>query len=253
VQTQVTADHAPVPQQRWQDVLAHVDGNGEADPLGRLDNRRVDSDDVPAAVHERAARVPGVQGRVGLDHVVHQVPGDATERPPDGAHDPGGQRGLEAERAADRHHELADAQPAGVAERRVWKRLPVRPDQGEIGPGVIADDPSGDLLPVVQTNPDAVGVSDDVVVREQIAFGRKQDTGPGTQLPAAADAQIHDGGAQGIGHPDDYLGEGVEGGGLVRGRARVRLVKRGVAVIDEVLPELRHGWISLQGAVDDAL
>jgi surface antigen len=68
-------------------------------------------------------------------------------------------------------------------------------------------------------------------------------------LPAAADAQIHDCRAQGIGHADDYLREGVEGGGFFRARAGVRLLD-GVGVAgDEVVPESGHGESFLQCAV----
>ena len=52
-----------------------VDGDREAEADAR--DRRVDPDDAAAAVRERAARVAGVQRRVGLDDVVH----DPARRP----------------------------------------------------------------------------------------------------------------------------------------------------------------------------
>ena len=62
-----------------QNVLGDVDRNGEADALGRHDDRRVDADHLAAAVDQRAAAVAGVEGGVGLNDVVDQVAGDAAQ------------------------------------------------------------------------------------------------------------------------------------------------------------------------------
>ena len=117
VQAEVAADHPAVLHQLRQDVLGHVDRDGEADALGRLDDGRVDADDPAAAVHERAAAVAGVQGRVGLDDVVDQVAGDAAQRPAQGADDAGGD-GATRSRAGCRWRRRAGRRAASPSRRR---------------------------------------------------------------------------------------------------------------------------------------
>jgi len=81
-QPEVAAHNPAVLHQLRQDVLGHVDRRGEADTLRREDDGRVDADDLAATVRQRTAAVAGVEGGVGLDDVVHQVPGQAAQRRP---------------------------------------------------------------------------------------------------------------------------------------------------------------------------
>ena len=92
-----------------------------------------------------------------------------------GADDAGGHRVLEAERVADRHHPLADAQRVGVAERDGGQVLGVALDldQREVGLRVAADDLGLVLLAVRQLHDDLVGVLDDVVVGEDEAVASR--------------------------------------------------------------------------------
>ena len=128
-------------------------------PWAGLDDRGVDADDPAAAVDERAAAVAGVQGGVGLDDVVHQVAGDAAQRPAQGADDAGGDGRFEAERAADGDDELADAQLRRVAERGVGQARRLGLDDGEVGPRVGADDAAGQLLAVAEADADALAAA----------------------------------------------------------------------------------------------
>ena len=64
--------------------------------------------------------------------------------------DPGRHGRIEAERAADGHDELADAQPGRFAELRMGQSRGVRLDDGEVGPGIGPDDAARDLPAVVQ-------------------------------------------------------------------------------------------------------
>src|SRR5439155_12615857 len=100
-------------------VPGHVDGNGETNALGRLDDSRIDADDLAGGVHEGSAAVARVQGGVGLDDIVNQVPGDGAEGPAQGADHAGSDRRFEAEWTADRHHQLTDAELGGIAEEAV--------------------------------------------------------------------------------------------------------------------------------------
>ena len=117
--SEVAAHHSTVLEQLWQDVFGHVNGDGKANALGRLDNGGVDADHQGAAIDQRTAAVARVESGVGLDDVVHQVTGDAPQGPAQGADHPGGDGGLKAERAPDRHHELANTQRRGVPEASI--------------------------------------------------------------------------------------------------------------------------------------
>src|SRR5262249_1332780 len=150
-------------------------------------------DNAAAAVHQRPAGVPGVEGRVRLNHVVHQVASYAPQGPADSADDSCCHGGLEAERAADRHDELADPQLRRVAKLGEWERLPVALDEGQVGPRVVADDAATDLLAIVQADADLLRLPNHVVVGEQVALRGEQDAGPGAHLTAPPDAQVHHG------------------------------------------------------------
>ena len=156
VEPQVAADDAAVLHELRHDPPGHVDRDGEADPLRRLDDRGVDADDPAPAVEQRAAAVARIERGVGLDHVVDEVAGDAPQAAAQGADHPGGHRRVEAERAADGDHELADAQLGRVAERRVRQPRRIGLHDRDVGPWVGTDDPAGDLPAIVQTHPQAV-------------------------------------------------------------------------------------------------
>ena len=65
----------------------------------------------------------------------------------------GGHRRVEAERAADGHHELADAQPGRFAELGVRQSRGIRLHDRDVGPRVGPDDTPRDLSAVVQAHP----------------------------------------------------------------------------------------------------
>ena len=53
-----------------QDVLGHVDRNGEAEALGGLNHGGIDADDVGPAIDERSAAVAGIQRSSVLNDVL---------------------------------------------------------------------------------------------------------------------------------------------------------------------------------------
>ena len=56
-----------------QDVARHVDGHGEADAVvaaAGADDGGVDADEPAFGIHQRAAGIAGVDGRVGLDEIL---------------------------------------------------------------------------------------------------------------------------------------------------------------------------------------
>ena len=105
-------------------------GDREADPDAARGavaggDLRVDADHAAGRVEQRAARVAGVERRVGLDDVLDREAARRRDAPLQRRDDARGQRALEPERVADRDRRVADAHGGGVAElERVQRRRP---------------------------------------------------------------------------------------------------------------------------------
>jgi hypothetical protein len=162
--------------ERREDLLGGVDRDREADadvaaaPVAGLD-LRVDPDDPPRRIDERAARVARVDGRVGLDHVGDREVvrrGDLALQRRDHT---GGQRAVQAERVADRDHRVADLHVLGRPERERPQRQAVGVDaqQREVRGRVAADDAGIDGLLVGELDGHLHRPVDDVGVREDVA------------------------------------------------------------------------------------
>ena len=217
----VGATEAPLAHQGGDDLARRgVDRNGEAE--AEAGDRRVDADDLRLCVGERAARVAGVERSVGLDHVLDDAALRNRQRPAERRDNAGRQRSAEAERAADRDHELADAQPVGVAELGGREAVRVESQDGEIGERIGADE-----LELVLASVDeggaarAVGLRDDVCRGEQEPVRRDDDRAAASVEPAAAadpagDAQAGDRWSELFGDGGDCVRVGVERLGLAR-------------------------------------
>ena len=96
------------------DAPREVRRHREADAAAAADDHRVDAEHVPVEVAERAARVAGVDARVGLQVVLDRVHAEAAAALR--AEHAGRHRVAEAERRADRDDPLADARGVGVGE-----------------------------------------------------------------------------------------------------------------------------------------
>src|SRR5215472_7957891 len=129
-------------------MLGHVDGDGETQPLRRLDDGGIDADDLPPAIDERTAAVAGVQSGIGLNDVIDQMSGDATQSSPQGADDASRYRGLKTERTADGDDELADSEARRVAEDGMWQVVFLSLHDGQIGPRIVADDAAADFAAI---------------------------------------------------------------------------------------------------------
>ena len=70
---EVTAPHFSVPNEQPGNERSKVDGDREAQALARQDGR-VDADDRTVGGNQRSARIPGIERRVGLHHVLDQAP-----------------------------------------------------------------------------------------------------------------------------------------------------------------------------------
>src|SRR5690348_5839541 len=139
---------------------------------GRIDHR-VDADELPREVHQRAARVARIDRGVGLDVVLDAALPQVLALQP--GNDARGRGLAEAERVADRHHEIADAQFRGIGQRQRDEIGRVDLDHRKVGLRVGADHFRLVRLAVGERHLDVVGALDHVVVGEDVAFGRVDD------------------------------------------------------------------------------
>ena len=103
---------------------------------------RVDADHLALGVEQRAARVAGVDRRVGLDDLVDREAVGRLDLALEAGHDARGRRAVEAERVADRDHAVADLRLVGVGELERADAAGVARvdlDGGEVGRGVDAE------------------------------------------------------------------------------------------------------------------
>ena len=110
---------------RGDDALDHVGGNGKADADAaaalRIDGA-VDADKPAIHRHQRAARIAGIDGRIGLDEelIVGHADMGARQRRDDAA----GHRLAHAEGIADGENQIADLDRVGILEAQMRQLLP---------------------------------------------------------------------------------------------------------------------------------
>ncbi len=173
---QPTACHLSLGHQLRHHTLRHVGGDGKADPLRKVDDRRVDADDLPAYVKERAARVARVDRGIRLDKVF--VPGEIHIFPTQRADHPDRERAVQAEGVADRDGPLAHPDLRRISERddrQLASGLDL--DEGQVGIGVFTDDLARELRLVREADFDRFGVSHHVVVGQDKALFADNHTG----------------------------------------------------------------------------
>ncbi|MDR7513125.1 MAG: hypothetical protein QN147_14035, partial [Armatimonadota bacterium] len=165
------------------DELVH-DGAGvvhrdrEADALRVTDDRRVDADQPPARVEQRAAAVAGVDRSVGLDQVFDHEVGPGLDAAVQRADDADRDRAAQAEGVADRDGHLAHLQRRRVAQlhRGQWRRA-VHLHHGEVGEPVRAEHATAQGLAGEQGDGDLLRALDDVVVGQDQPVGPDDDPG----------------------------------------------------------------------------
>ena len=96
----------------------HVDGDGKAEAFGSdigHGDRRGDADQPGSRIHQSPATRPRGDRGVGLDQAVEELASGHIQRTIQSADDPGGDSGpsFEAQRVADGHGRLSDAQRSG--------------------------------------------------------------------------------------------------------------------------------------------
>ena len=154
------------------------------EPLhGRAGNRqcqaaadhRVDADDPAAGIDQRASRVAGTQGHVGLEPVsgARTFEGGGLAG---GDDDAGRGRAARSRRVTDRDGDLTRSHGAGIAEASGGQIIGGDLDDSEIAVGVAGGDDAGELATVVEDDVDAI-VPDDVTIGDDDAIGAPDDTG----------------------------------------------------------------------------
>ena len=147
-------------------------GNGEADAhaaaRARVD-RGVDAFEVAVDVDQRAARIAGVDGGVGLDEVLEGV--DAQLVAPQRRDDAAGDGLADAEGVADGQHLVAHLQGVGVAQHDHGQLVELDLEHRQVGVGVGADHLAARVAAVVERDVDLVGAFHHVVVGEDVAVG----------------------------------------------------------------------------------
>ena len=149
----------------------------------------VDADELPVDIHERAARIAGIDRSVGLNEEL--IIGDADLRARQCGHD-AARHGLpDAERIADREHEVTDLEAVGVVkfEGRKLDASGFQPENREVRLLVLGDEVGGKLPAVGKHHRDLRARSatlNDVVVRHHHAIGADNDAGAERILHALA-------------------------------------------------------------------
>ena len=173
------ASHPAVAQQLAQHERGSVRGDREADALRALDHRGVDAHDLASRRHQRAAGVAWIERGVGLDQVLQLAPALAAQRAAERRNHAGGDGGLEAERVADRHHQPPAPQLLRVAEPRGGQRHRiVGAQQGEVGVGIVAQQPRGQVAAIGRHDIVRRRLLGDVAVGEDQAVGRDDHARP---------------------------------------------------------------------------
>jgi len=212
--TEVTAVDLAVGDEGFEDIAAHVGGDGETDALiaaGTRDDGGIDPDQAAIGIDECAAGVAGIDGGIGLDEVLVGKPeGGATG----GADDAHGDGLADAERIADGEGDVADLNDVAVGEGGGRELVGVNFQDGDVGLVVPSDDPGGELAAIGEFDLHLIGAFDDVVVGQDVAVF-------GYDHPGADSALFGGGVPPGIGDSEEEA-EGILGslhGGRATGRS----------------------------------
>ena len=149
---------------------------GDADTAARRrEDRGVDADDLAVEVEGRAARIAAVDRGVDLEEVVIGAGADVAAARRD---DAGGDGAAEAERIADGHHPVADADLGIVGEVDIGElAAAIDLEHREVGARVGADQLGVEFLAVIGHHGEGGAFLDDVVVGDEIAVLGDEEAG----------------------------------------------------------------------------
>src|ERR1017187_5857480 len=165
--------------QRLDRGLHDLGWNGKAharERSGRRDEKGVDPDHFAMRVDQRAARVAGVDGGIGLDELsglagVIGVRIGAIQ----GADNSPGDGEAESDRITESQHSLPGLELGRVAQRDIGEVAAFDLDDREIGKRIGADQFSGQNAAIAEGNLDVGGTVHNVVVGDDVSVGRDDD------------------------------------------------------------------------------
>src|SRR5262249_47471051 len=121
-----------------------------------------------AIVNQRAARVAGIDGSVGLDEIFVVL--DAESAALSSADDTGCHSLADAERIADRQNLIADLHLGRVADRDIGKMIRLDLKHRDVALRISADDACLEFAAVAERHLNIVSAVDHVIVSQNIAF-----------------------------------------------------------------------------------
>ena len=169
-------------------MLRVVAFDGHCQPEADARHGRVDADHPTARIDQRAAGVAGIEGGVGLDHVLDDA-STGRKRPPECAYNPGRHRAGKTERVAYRDDQLPDSEAIGVSELNLRQRRATDAHHGEIRQAVAPDDFELELATVGEAGGTVLDPRHDVRGGDEVAVGGHNDTATGSLAASASDTQ----------------------------------------------------------------
>ncbi len=168
---QPTANHLAVLDDRLHHFHCQLHRDRKTDALGATrfrEDRGVDAGQVAIGIHQRAAGVARIDGRVGLDKVFVAVKPQLVT--PGGADDAHGDGLADTKRVADGQGHIAHAQPFRAADSDRRQAFEVDLQHRKVGFRVAADHAGQGFAAVAQGHDNLVGAGGHVVVGEDVAF-----------------------------------------------------------------------------------
>ncbi|KPY93045.1 Uncharacterized protein ALO94_05565 [Pseudomonas syringae pv. spinaceae] len=168
---QPAANDLTVFDDRLHDIHRQLGRDSEADALraaGLGKDRGIDADQIASGIHQRTARVAGVDGCVGLNEVFIRVQAQLVT--PSGADDAHRHGLADAERVADGQCHVADTNAVGARDGNGWQVFQIDFQDRKVGFRVVANDSGDGFAAVLERHHDLVRASGDVVIGQDVAF-----------------------------------------------------------------------------------
>ena len=158
------------------DFAGQIDRNREAQTniagraALRIETRRIDADQFAAKIDQRAAGIPRVDRRIGLDKV---LVAKALQTTAANRRDNARSHGLaETKWIADRHHEITDAQIFAISEGQCGQTGGLNLDHRDIGIGIRTNRLRFKRAAIAKDHGDLIGTLDHMVIgQDQAALG----------------------------------------------------------------------------------
>ncbi len=151
-------------------LLGHVGGDRKADPLRKVDDRRIDADDVPSQIEQRSTRIAGIDRGIRLNKIF--VAGEIDVFSSDSADHAQCHGAIQPKRVADGQHPLSHLHPGRVSEMGGWEGMVCRHFQDrQIGVRILADHLRKQFRLIREANLNFRGIAHHMVIGNDMADG----------------------------------------------------------------------------------